>query len=160
MIVVDALEFCCYEVHRTRASWACTSSSRLGRIRGATRCGGGAWYLYQWFFASMHISTISNLRVFIYYYYGDGERMWRHQVPVMVGISGWPSGPCSPFAPSVLSESRHDCQGPTQKSVPLQADTWSLASAPAEDWCIWCFHIFLTVSSMSGFERCRAVVTE
>ncbi len=60
------------------------------------------------------------------------QRMRRHQVHVMVVISGWPSGTCSPFALSVVLKSRQGCQGPTQTSLPLHR--------------IWCFHIFLTLA--------------
>ncbi len=44
-----------------------------------------------------------------------------------------------------MLELRQGCQGCQRRAVPLQADdTWSLASASASDWCIWCFHIFQT----------------
>ena len=41
-------------------------------------------------------------------------------------------------------------KGCQRRAVPLQADdTWSLASASASDWCIWCFHIFQTADLYS-----------
>ena len=61
-----------------------------------------------------------------------------------------PSGTCSPLAPSVVLESRQGRQGCQRRAVPLQADdAWSLASASASDWCIWCFHIFQTADLYS-----------
>ena len=75
--------------------------------------------------------------------------MWRHRESVMV-VRSAAKRTCSPLAPSVVLESRQGRQGCQRRAVPLQADdAWSLASAPASDRRIRCFHIFQTADLYS-----------